>query len=81
MVKKDSKTGYSVIVTGTDTIKTIDVITGTIKRSLRLNGKITSSPVVVGDRTTVLVQTPGGKRKGYIFTLPGLNQTYSFDLA
>jgi len=72
---------YSVIATGLDMIKVIDVKTGTIKRSLKLAGKITSSPVVVGNRATLIVQTSAGKRKGYIFSLPQLVQTYSFDVA
>ena len=81
MAKKDQKTAYSVLATGVDIIKVIDVKTGTIKRSLKLNGKITSSPVVVGNRATLIVQTTAGKRKGYIYSLPNLVQTYSFDVA
>jgi len=81
MANKPQKTFYSVLVTGTDTIKVIDVETGAIKRSLKLGGKISSSPVVVGDRATIIVDGPAGKRKGYIYTLPALVQTYSFNLA
>lgn len=75
------KNVYSVIATGLDMIKVIDVKTGTIKRSLKLGGKITGSPVVVGDRATLIIQTSAGKRKGYIYNLPNLVQTYSFDVA
>ena len=75
-----SKDIYSVIVVGTSTIQSIDVKTGTVKRSMKLNGKIVSSPVVVGNKATILIQTDAGKRKGYIFNLPGLSQSFSFEV-
>lgn len=77
MVKK----AYSVIVDGTNGLRVFDANTGTTVRSLRLQDSIHSSPVVVNDRVTVIVQGSTGRRKGIIFTLPALSQVFSFPVA
>jgi outer membrane protein assembly factor BamB len=76
-----NKKMYSVIATGLNTIKCIDASTGEIKRSLKLSGRISSSPVVVGNKATIILQGTSGKQKGYIFNLPSLSQTFSFNVS
>lgn len=77
MVKK----AYSVAVDGLNSLRVFDANTGTTVRSLKLQETINSSPVVVNDRVTVIVQNSSGKRKGIIFKLPGLSQVFSFPVA
>jgi len=77
MVKK----AYSVVVDGVNSLRVFDANTGTTVRSLKLQETLHSSPVVVGDRVTVIVQNSSGHRKGIIFKLPGLSQVFSFPVA
>jgi hypothetical protein len=72
---------YSVVVDGMNSLRVFDANTGTTVRSLKLQESIHSSPVVVNDRVTVIVQNSSGKRKGIIFKLPGLSQVFSFPVA
>lgn len=75
------KKTYSVIVDGLNSLRVFDANTGTTVRSLKLQETIQSSPVVVNDRVTVIVQNSSGKRKGIIFKLPALSQVFSFPVA
>jgi hypothetical protein len=37
--------------------------------------------VVVGNKATIILQGTSGKQKGYIFNLPSLSQTFSFNVS
>ena len=76
-----AKKAYTVVVDGLNSLRVFDANNGSTVRSLKLADTITSSPVVVNDRVTVIVQNSSGKRKGIIFKLPSLSQVFSFPVA
>jgi len=52
-----------------NTVKVFNAMTGTVIRTLKINGDIVNGPVQSDDQFTIIVRT-GGKLQGKIYKLP-----------
>ena len=70
---------YSVVLSTTNKLNIIDVVSGRVLNSIHINGQIINGPIVVGDKCTVVVDK-SGNRSGSIYTLPSGRLTQTFNV-
>ena len=61
---------YSVIQASPGRVNIIDAQTGAVMSTFSYTGTLISSPIVVGDKCTYVLELPSKEKRGYVRKLP-----------